>query len=199
MLLGSGHIGARTATSLDDWAPLTQERPSPSLDALPALAGQSPANLVSYNPGGQPNGPARGPFTSWFRYPAGFSAQTLETCLDSVRVTRGSRVLDPFAGVATAGCAVVARGGEFIGIEAHPLIAEVAALKFACPREPAGLLAAGIAVLARDCYLQHMMFLFDLWDPRAGASGFSAKIVAFCSNSFRGSLKHRIRCEALDL
>ena len=150
MLLGSGHIGARTATSLDDWAPLTQERPSPSLDALPALAGQSPANLVSYNPGGQPNGPARGPFTSWFRYPAGFSAQTLETCLDSVRVTRGSRVLDPFAGVATAGCAVVARGGEFIGIEAHPLIAEVAALKFACPREPAGLLAAGIAVLARD-------------------------------------------------
>lgn len=39
-------------------------------------------------------------------------------------------VLDPFAGVATTGIRAVAQGYPFRGIETHPLIAEIGALKF---------------------------------------------------------------------
>src|SRR5688572_26794222 len=80
---------------------------------------------------GAPNGvSARRPFDRWFRYPAGFSPSTLSTALDAVGLADGDVLVDPFAGSASAGSQVIARGATFLGIEAHPLIAELAQLKF---------------------------------------------------------------------
>ena len=79
---------------------------------------------------GGPNGvSASRPFDRWFRYPAGFAPTTLDLCLNALGPD-ASVIVDPFAGVGTAGTAAVDRGYSFRGIETHPLIAEIAALKF---------------------------------------------------------------------
>jgi hypothetical protein len=79
---------------------------------------------------GSPNGASRrAPFDRWFRYAAGFSGETLDRCFEAFAGKDGL-ILDPFAGVATTGTRAVAEGHPFRGIEVHPLVAEVAALKF---------------------------------------------------------------------
>ena len=86
---------------------------------------------------GAPNGPRIQPFDRWFRYPAGFSATSLAECAAVIGAGPGSVIGDPFAGVGTTGVHAINLGASFIGIEVHPLIAELAALKFQpveCPR-----------------------------------------------------------------
>jgi hypothetical protein len=75
----------------------------------------------------------------WFRYPAGFSEGALDLALASIDLSRGGSIVDPFAGAATGGTALVDRGCAFRGLEAHPLVAELAQLKFARPGDPAEL------------------------------------------------------------
>jgi hypothetical protein len=79
---------------------------------------------------GAPNGASRTRvFDRWFRYPAGFSPAALEAAFKAVNVGEGQLIVDPFAGVATAGTTARDRALRFRGIEAHPLIAELANLK----------------------------------------------------------------------
>jgi hypothetical protein len=71
---------------------------------------------------------SREPFDRWFRYPAGFASDYVELLLDRLHLTEGT-VLDCFAGSGVTGTAARARGLAFAGIEAHPLVAELAQLK----------------------------------------------------------------------
>ena len=105
--------------------------------------------------GGASNGlSARRPFDRWYRYPAGFSPSSLDLALDVVSHERETGiVVDPFAGAASAGTAVIARGGTFVGLEAHPEIAELAALKFQRYGPPVGLIKAAAAVVDRSKHL----------------------------------------------
>ena len=80
-------------------------------------------------PGGRANGPSRGPFDRWFRYPAGFSPDALKAAMDAACLEDGDLVVDPFAGAATGWRAGIARGYRYAGLEAHPEIAELAHLK----------------------------------------------------------------------
>ena len=91
---------------------------------------------------GRKNGPASNtPFDGWFRYPAGFSAATLDSAFAAIADAEGP-VLDPFAGVATVGTRAAAEGRAFVGIEAHPLVATIARLKLDFPEDPDGLVEA---------------------------------------------------------
>ena len=85
---------------------------------------------------------SQAPFDRWFRYPAGFSKGTLNVAYEALELKPGNLVVDPFAGVGTTGVGARKRGLAFRGIEAHPLIAEFAALKFARPADPAGLISS---------------------------------------------------------
>ncbi|MFG1975516.1 DNA methyltransferase [Nonomuraea fuscirosea] len=68
------------------------------------------------------------PFDRWFRYPAGFASDYVAMLLDSLGLAEGT-VVDCFAGSGVTGTAARQRGLDFVGIEAHPLVAEVASLK----------------------------------------------------------------------
>jgi hypothetical protein len=84
------------------------------------------------------------PFDRWFRYPAGFSAATLARALEAVDGESTRRIVDPLCGAATVACALPS-DRTFAGIEAHPLIAELAALKVArVPGPPSGLRRAAV-------------------------------------------------------
>lgn len=83
---------------------------------------------------GAPNGASRrSPFDRWLRYPAGFSRSALAECFGRLDKAEAV-VVDPFAGVATAGTRAIEGGYVFRGIEVHPLVAAIAKLKF----DPAG-------------------------------------------------------------
>ncbi len=102
---------------------------------------------------GGPNGVSgRLPFDRWFRYPAGFSPATLDRCFGYLSGT-GGLIVDPFAGVATTGTAAIARGHAFRGIETHPLVAEIGALKFASLPEArrSALLPLATSIAADAC------------------------------------------------
>lgn len=91
------------------------------------------------------------PFDRWFRYPAGFASDYVGLLLDQMGVSDGT-VTDSFAGSGVTGTAARGRGMNFTGIEAHPLIAELAALKLnPQPPQPSQLIADGreIVRLAR--------------------------------------------------
>lgn len=68
------------------------------------------------------------PFDRWFRYPAGFASDYVRTLVDRVGLHEGV-LLDCFMGSGVTGTAALERGLSFAGIEAHPLVAELAALK----------------------------------------------------------------------
>lgn len=79
---------------------------------------------------GRPNGPGRSaPFARWFRYPAGFSPPAMEAALDWVDPASGALLVDPFAGLCS-GIDSTDRDFRFVGIEAHPLVAEIGSLRF---------------------------------------------------------------------
>ncbi len=83
---------------------------------------------------GAPSGASRThAFDRWFRYPAGFSPAALEAAFNAVAAEKGQLLIDPFAGVATAGTMARRLGLRFRGIEAHPLIAELANIKLKRP------------------------------------------------------------------
>jgi hypothetical protein len=116
---------------------------------------EDPTPTVSSSGVGAANGPERSaPFARWFRYPAGFSSSGLSAALARLGPAAHG-VVDPFAGVATCGVAAARRSIPFVGIEAHPQIAELAALKFHTPcrlgtlTEAAARIAEG-AVLPPD-------------------------------------------------
>jgi hypothetical protein len=89
---------------------------------------------------GAPNGVSKHrPFDRWFRYPAGFSESTLCAALEAAGGDRGLLV-DCFAGSGSVGTAVQREDLAYVGIEAHPMVAELAALKFSCPGSPAHLI-----------------------------------------------------------
>jgi DNA modification methylase len=69
------------------------------------------------------------PFDRWFRYPAGFASDYVKLLLDRLDLHDGMLVLDCFMGSGVTGTAAASRGLSFAGIEAHPLIAELASLK----------------------------------------------------------------------
>ncbi|MEU4229138.1 DNA methyltransferase [Nonomuraea sp. NPDC026600] len=86
----------------------------------------------------------RAPFDRWFRYPAGFASDYAATLLGHLNVSPGQVVVDPFAGSGVTGTAAQQLGMRFFGIEAHPVIAELAALKLQSPPgDPAQLIEAG--------------------------------------------------------
>lgn len=86
-----------------------------------------------HNGVGAPHGPRTEPFDRWFRYPAGFNNRTMKECFSALEIPSGSLVVDPFAGVGTTGVKSSNYGFRFVGIEAHPEIAELADLKFKRP------------------------------------------------------------------
>jgi hypothetical protein len=101
--------------------------------------------------GGASNGlSVRRPFDRWYRYPAGFSPASLDLAMDVVYGDEVGVTVDPFAGAASAGTATIGRSGTFVGLEAHPEIAELAALKFQRRGPPDGLIDAGQDVVARS-------------------------------------------------
>jgi hypothetical protein len=92
---------------------------------------------------GAPNGVGRRAIDRWFRYPAGFSSETLDLCFATAGLKAGDILLEPFAGAATAGTEAIRRRLVFRGLEAHPLIAELGQLKFERPGDPDELVKAG--------------------------------------------------------
>lgn len=102
---------------------------------------------------GAPNGAsAQQAYDRWFRYPAGFSVETLQRCFDAAGdIARDELLADPFCGAATVGTAHVARGGRFVGLEAHPLLVDLARTKLRVPPlSPRRLAHAARAVADRS-------------------------------------------------
>ena len=93
---------------------------------------------------------SREPFDRWFRYPAGFASDYVEILLDRLELTEGT-VIDCFAGSGVTGTAARARGLSFVGIEAHPFVAELARIKLAPTATAAQIraMAREVATLAR--------------------------------------------------
>lgn len=100
--------------------------------------------VISPQASGASNGVSRRrPFDRWYRYPAGFSPAALHSALAGFESDQPhSLIIDPFAGSGSAGTAAIDRGLRFAGIEAHPEIADLAALKFSRPDRPEGLIAS---------------------------------------------------------
>jgi hypothetical protein len=88
------------------------------------------------------------PFDRWFRYPAGFASDYVGLLLDQLDLTSGS-VIDCFAGSGVTGTAARARGLDFVGIEAHPQVAELARLKVAPTADPASVRSLAREALER--------------------------------------------------
>jgi hypothetical protein len=91
------------------------------------------------------------PFDRWFRYPAGFASDYVELLLDRLGLTEGT-VIDCFAGSGVTGTAARSRGLSFVGIEAHPFVAELAQLKLTPIATAAQLrtMTREVATLARE-------------------------------------------------
>jgi len=101
-------------------------------------------------------------FDRWFRYPAGFSPEALQLAARATRADARSPVIDPFCGAGTTACGL--KGRTVIGIEAHPLIADLAATKLAPPpgrpeglRQAAAELVAEAAETAVDVEREHAL------------------------------------------
>jgi hypothetical protein len=90
------------------------------------------------------------PFDRWFRYPAGFASDYVSLLLDHLGVQPGGTIVDPFAGSGVTGTAARGAGMSFAGIETHPLIAELAALKLqAVPAPARGLIEAATGIAGK--------------------------------------------------
>ena len=92
----------------------------------------------------QPDGTPRRThlFDGWGRHPAPFSTTSLTSALRAARAQASATIGDPFAGSARAGTRAVGRGHRFVGIEAHPLIGELASIKLSRPGPEEELLLA---------------------------------------------------------
>jgi DNA modification methylase len=88
-------------------------------------------------------------FDRWFRYPAGFASDYVSLLLEQLNIPTRSLVVDPFAGSGVTGTSARARNYSFFGIEAHPAIAELAALKLQGPPDDIDALLKSAKHLAR--------------------------------------------------
>lgn len=86
-------------------------------------------------------------FDRWFRYPAGFASDHVEYLLELLGVTEGT-VIDCFAGSGVTGTAARSAGLGFYGIEAHPMIAELASIKLNVDVDPKALYEVAAEVAA---------------------------------------------------
>jgi hypothetical protein len=92
----------------------------------------------------------------------------VEACA-AIDLPAGGLVADPFCGSNRVGSFVVGRGERFLGIEAHPLIAEQAAVKLTRPGDPADFRATADRLvrvatkLARDVVAAHEHALVRRW------------------------------------
>jgi len=77
-------------------------------------------------------------FDRWFRYPAGFSPDALALAADAAMAKPGTTVVDPFFGSAATAAGLPRR--TVVGIEVHPLIADLAVTKLADPPGPSDAL-----------------------------------------------------------
>lgn len=118
-----------------------------SLFPASLVQGTLPSQSLPDEPGsgkGRHHGTSRSePFDRWFRYPAGFASDYVGMLLRRLGLEPGSLILDPFTGSGVTGTSAREMGHSFYGIEAHPTIAELAALKLNdAPGDPTELLAA---------------------------------------------------------
>lgn len=121
---------------------LTSAGPTPA--SLERLDIQLPAKT------GRKHGTStRHPFDRWFRYPAGFASDHVEYLLELLGVAEGT-VIDCFAGSGVTGTASRSVGLGFYGIEAHPMIAELASIKLQVDVDPAALREVTAAIVSRS-------------------------------------------------
>lgn len=71
----------------------------------------------------------KAPIHRWFKYPAGYSYQFIETFLSTYNLDQNSWVLDPFVGSGTTTLTAKQFGVNSVGIEAHPFVHWVASVK----------------------------------------------------------------------
>lgn len=85
-----------------------------------------------------------GRFDSWGHHPTTFSFPALERAVETASASSLSGpVVDPFVGSGKAATFITTRGDDFVGIEAHPLIARLARTKLSRPGRPDELRRAG--------------------------------------------------------
>jgi DNA modification methylase len=110
----------------------TTARPSPKRGIDEAALLQLPREPASGR--GRRHGTSSSePFDRWFRYPAGFASDYVSLLLGHLNVPPRGLVVDCFAGSGVTGTAARQAGLGFFGIEAHPLVAELASLKLDRP------------------------------------------------------------------
>ena len=90
------------------------------------------------------------PYDRWFRYPAGFASDYASILLGQLTLEADALVVDPFCGSGVAGTAARKSGYSFYGIEAHPLIAELAQIKL----EPSPGAADGLMATCDELILE---------------------------------------------
>ncbi len=135
----------------------------PCEDIASSLAAAWQANRLPSEPGsgrGRRHGTSSSqPFDRWFRYPAGFASDYATLLLGYLDVPAGGVIVDCFAGSGVIGTAARTQGMRFRGIEAHPLIAELAALKLRHPPDSVVSLdqtAAEVATVASELAAAHL-------------------------------------------
>jgi hypothetical protein len=79
------------------------------------------------------------PFDGWYRFPAAMRADALEQAAAAAKIPVGGSVVDPFCGTGRTATFVTARGERFVGIEAHPILADLSQTKVSCPDDPTEL------------------------------------------------------------
>lgn len=89
------------------------------------------------------------PFDRWFRYPAGFASDYVSLLLDRLSLQPGQVIVDCFAGSAVTGTAARARGLGFVGIEAHPMMVDLANVKLGGGADPERIDSAAIDAVRR--------------------------------------------------
>lgn len=78
-------------------------------------------------------------FDGWYRFTAAMAPAALERAAERAEVPHGGLVIDPFAGSGRTATYITGRGDRFVGIEAHPLLAELCQVKLDRPGRPAEL------------------------------------------------------------
>lgn len=97
---------------------------------------------------------SREPFDRWFRYPAGFASDYARLLLDRIGLKDGT-VVDCFMGSGVTGTAARDRGLGFLGIEAHPLITELAELKLRPAADASAIQSMAVKVAAGAKAMHH--------------------------------------------
>ena len=71
----------------------------------------------------------RAPIHRWFQYPAGYSYKFIDAKIQEYDLDERSWMLEPFVGCGTTSVVAKMRGINSIGVEAHPLVCQIAQTK----------------------------------------------------------------------